>query len=246
MGMHDYIVCRYPLPTVPPPWATPDYQYQSKSLDCRMAVYEIGEDGKLRQSQGGMFEEEFDSAPIPFDGVIEFYHSNWTAMAYGMVFTPDGSAHESVTYEATFIHGTVSSIVETERTREPSLSREVYSQLDGMFEEDKPVIDESEPEIGAEMYVMWGSIDRKLKGYVAKLIAKTSRDWAFTVGEKIETIDPHQLGSCLFHSETDAKAQRSWEHRLWDRKTEYCKELLVTTQRTGPPRPFNDDGKIVS
>lgn len=229
MGMYDYVVCRYPLPTAPPSWATDDQQYQSKSLDCRMAVYEIGEDGRLRQCEAGAFESKFDDAPIPFHGVLEFYHSNWCAAAYGMVFTPDGADHESVTYEATLVDGLVEGIVETERTREPSLSREIYQQLDAMFQGDKPVIDESEPEIGADMYVLWGSINRDLsRGYPAKLIAKTSRDWAF-VGrnDKIETIDPHQLGNCLFHTKADAEAQRTWEHQLWDRKTEHCKELIA-------------------
>lgn len=228
MGMYDYIICRYPLPTTPPLWwASDDQQYQSKSLDCRMADYEIGKDGRLRQCGPGFLESEFDSAPIPFHGVLEFYHSNWSSMAYGMTFTPDGADHESVTYEATFVDGVVTAIAETERTREPSLSREVYESLGSMFQEDEPTIDTSEPEVGAEMYVLWGSVDRELEGYPAKLIAKTSRDWAF-VGrhDKIETIDPSQLGNCLFHSEADAKARRTWEHRLWDRKTEYCKQLL--------------------
>lgn len=236
MGMFDHIVCRYPLPTTPPPWATPDHRYQSKSLGCRMAVYEIGEDGKLRQCEGGMFESEFDSEPIPFDGVLEFYHSNWSSVAYGMTFTPDGTDHESVTYEATFVDGVVKEIVETEREREPSLSREVYHSLETMFQEDKPVIDESEPEVGAVMYVLWGSFNRKLDGHSVKLIAKTSRDWAF-IGQhdKIETIDPSQLGNCLFHSEADAKAQRTWEHQRWDRISAYCKKLIqnnVDTNKT--------------
>jgi hypothetical protein len=131
--------------------------------------------------------------------------------------------------------GAVTKIIETEREREPSLSRDFYHQLESMFQDDKPVIDLSDPEVGAEMYVLWGSIDRKLDGYPAKLTAKTSRDWAFTVrNQKIETIDPHQLGNCLFHSEADAKAQRTWEHRLWDRKTQYCKDVrLKNTQHAG-------------
>lgn len=166
-----------------------------------------------------------------FDGVLEFYHSNWCAMAYGMVFTPNGEDFESVTYEAKFVDGVCKEIVETERERKPSLSREVYGQLENMFQEDGPVIDESEPEVGAEMYVLWGSIDRNLNGYPVKLVAKTSRDWAF-IGrnDTIETIDPAQLGNCLFHSEADAKALRAWEHRLWDRKTEYCKDLISKAQ----------------
>lgn len=225
MGMYDYIVCSYPLPGKSP-FAT-NQQYQSKSLDCQMAVYEIGEDGQLRQYERGAFETEFDTAPIPFQGVLEFYHSNWSSAAYGMIFTPDGEDYESVTYEVTFVNGMVQKIVETERKRTPSLSREVYQRLETLFQDDKPVIDDSEPEVGTEMYVLWGSIDRNLDGYPVKLVAKTSRAWAF-VGpdDKMEMIDPSQLGNCLFHSEADAKAQRSWEFRLWDRKTEYCNELL--------------------
>lgn len=228
MGMFDEIICQYPLPSVPPSWATPDQRYQSKSLDCQMAVYEIGEDGKLRQCQGGAFEHEFDATPISFAGALEFYHSNWCTAAYGLVFTPDGADLEDVTYQATFVDGTVKEIVETERKRTPSLSREVYHSLHGMFQEDKPVINETEPEVGVEMYVLWGSIDRDLsRGYPVRLIAKTSRDWVFTTkNDEAETIDPHQLGNILFHSKTDADAQRTWEHQLWDRKTEYCQSLI--------------------
>lgn len=262
MGMYDYIVCRYPLPTVVPEFIkSNDHHYQSKSLDCRMDVYEIRDDGTLwleeydveDQSEhakwkaahpGEKLPKELADDPISalagcmsrvnkrwvqqrFSGVIEFYDSNWCASAYEIDFTPDGSDHEGVTYEATFLDGAVVKIEETERSREPSLSVGVYHQLDSMFQEDEPVIDTAEPGVGAEMYVLWGSINRNLDGYTAKLVAKTSRDWAF-VGrhEKIETIDPCQLGNCLFHSESDAKARRSWEHQLWDRKTEYCKELL--------------------
>lgn len=261
MGMYDHIICRYPLPTAPPSWATPDQQYQSKSLGCQMDLYEIRDDGTLwleeydieDQSEQAKWKAAHPGEELPkeladdplsglfgcmsrvnkrwvqqrFDGVIEFYHSNWSSMAYGMVFTTDGEDYESVTYEAMFVDGVVKKVAETERERKHSLSSEVYRQLDAMFQEDKPVIDESEPDVGAEMYVLWGSINRKLDGYPAKLIAKTSRDWAF-VGrhDKIETIDPSQLGNCLFHSEADAKAQRSWEHRLWDRKSEYCKQML--------------------
>jgi hypothetical protein len=162
-----------------------------------------------------------------FEGTLEFYDSNACAGAYGMTFTPDGADYESVTYEAVFVQGALKEIVETERSREPALSITVYHQLDGMFEADKPTIDTSEPEVGAEMYVLWGSIDRKLNGYPVKLVAKTARDWAFAGRhDEIETIPPWQLGSCLFHTEADAKAQRTWQHRLWDRKTEYCKQLL--------------------
>ena len=264
MGMYDYIACRYPLPTTAPEFVkSDDHQYQSKSLDCRMDVYEIRDDGTLwleeydveDQSERAKWRAEHPGKDLPkeladdslsgligcmsrvnerwvqehFDGVIEFYDGNTCVGAYGQSFTPNGEDREWVSYEATFLNGTLQQIRETERERELALSREVYHQLETMFQEDKPVINLSEPEVGAEMYVLWGSIDRRLDGYLAKLIAKTSRDWAF-VGrnDKIETIDSSQLGNCLFHSEADAKARRSWEHQLWDRKTEYCNELLRT------------------
>ena len=144
-----------------------------------------------------------------------------------MTFTPDGADYASITYEARFVRGVLSEIVETERSREPALSVSVYYELNGKFEEDSPFIDTSEPEIGAEMYVLWGSIDRNKEGYPARLIAKTKHDWAFEGRHgRIETIPPSQLGNCLFHSETDAKAMRSWDHTIWDRKVEYCKRLL--------------------
>ena len=230
MGMYDHIVCRYPLPTTPPLFTNDnDHTYQTKSLDCRLATYEITEDGRVRRCSGRMRESEFDSQPLDFNGVIEFYSCNGSVVAYGLTFTPDGSDYESVTYEATFVDGAVQKIVETEREREPALAREVYHQLEGMFQEDRPVIDLSEPEIGAEMYVLWGSLKRKLDGYPAKLIAKTSRRWTF-VGrhDKTETIDSSQLGNCLFHTEADAKAQRTWEWQLWDRKREYGEKMLQT------------------
>lgn len=261
MGMFDYVICHYPLPTIPPPWATTDHQYQSKSLECGMDLYKIRDDGTLwleeydveDQSDKAKWKADHPGEPLPkeladnplsgligcmsrvnqrwvqqdFDGVIEFYDSNACAGAYGMTFTPDGADHESVTYEATFAGGVVTKIVETERSCEPSLSSDIYHQLDSMFQEDGPSIDMSEPEVGAEMYVLWGSIDRNREGYPARLIVKTKRDWAFTVKhDRIETIAPSQLGNCLFHSEADAKAQRGWEYKLWDKKSEYCNDLI--------------------
>jgi hypothetical protein len=48
MGMYDYVICRYPLPTLPPAFVkSGDHQYQSKSLDCQMALYEIRDNGTL-------------------------------------------------------------------------------------------------------------------------------------------------------------------------------------------------------
>jgi len=264
--MYDHIVCRYPLPTVPPAWATPDYQYQTKSLGCRMDLYEIRDDGTLwieeydteDHSERAKWKAEHPNEELPqeladnplsgfvgcmsrvnkrwvqqrFHGVLEFYHSNWSSMSYGMTFTPDGCDHEGVTYEATFVDGILTTIVETECTREASLSSDIYHSLENMFQEDTPEIDKSEPEIGAEMYVLWGSINRDLsRGYPVRLIAKTAKDWAFEGHHnKIETIDPHQLGNCLFHSKADAEAQRTWEFQVWDRKTEYCKQLIQSNQ----------------
>lgn len=167
-----------------------------------------------------------------FSGTVEFYDGNTCTSAYGHGFTPTGEDREWIAYEAVFLNGALKEIQETERKREPTLSVEIYQQLNGMFEEDEPVIDMSEPEVGAEMYVLWGSIDRNKEGYPVKLIAKTSRDWAFVDGDdSIEKIDPHQLGNCLFHSEVDAKAQRSWKYRAWDRKSEYCQRLLDEQSR---------------
>jgi hypothetical protein len=269
MGMYDYVICRYPLPTLPPAFVkSGDHQYQSKSLDCQMALYEIRDNGTLwledydieDQSDlakwktahpGEELPKELTDHPLSglagcmsrvnrrwvqipsFNGTVEFYDGNACVGAYGHSFTPNGEDREWVCYEAVFVNGALQQIRETEREHEPALSSEVYHKLDDMFPGDGPVIDMSEPEVGAEMYVLWDSIDRNRQGYPAKLIAKTERDWAFSVEHgKIETIDPHQLGNCLFHSEVDAKAQRSWEHLVWDRKTEYCKGLIQANLKT--------------
>lgn len=270
MGMYDEIICRYPLPTQPPGFIkSTDHRYQSKSLECRMDVYEIRDDGTLwveeydieDQSERAKWKAAHPGEELPkeladdllsgfagcmsrvnkrwvqlsdFVGQVEFYDGNTCIGAYGHSFTPNGEDREWVSYEAVFLNGALQQIRETERECEPALSAEIYHQLEGMFKEDEPVIDMSQPEVGAEMYVLWGSIDRNKQGYPVKLIAKTSRDWAFVDGnDSIEKIDPHQLGNCLFHSEADAKAQRGWEHRVWDRKTEYCKQMIQAKTVSG-------------
>ncbi len=153
MGMYDEIVCNYPLPT-----QSPFAIYQTKSLDCMMGTYEIAEDGRLFQTDGTFTGKLDPPELVELTGVVEFYNSNFAACAFGQTFTRDGEDFESVTYEATFHDGKVTAIVEIERERTPALSSEFYRQADVEIDKDAPQIDETEPEVGATLWRLWGGL----------------------------------------------------------------------------------------
>jgi len=71
MGMYDTIYCRRPLPDG---WTT-DEDFQTKSLHNTLSVYEIGEDGRLREQAIGDNGEPLreGSRDTGFHGVLRFH-----------------------------------------------------------------------------------------------------------------------------------------------------------------------------
>lgn len=231
MGMYDEVKCDYPLPT-----ESLFEIYQTKSLDCVMATYEITTDGRLLQT-AEMFGTLDKPESVSLTGIIEFYNSNVCASAFGHLFTRNGEDFESVTYEATFDKGVVTKIVETERIREPALSSASYREADEVIDKDAPEIDETEPEVGMQLWRLWGGFDPK--PYPVTLAIKTDMEWGLTDEKgRIETAHSSDLGRILFRTKEDAEAMGRWRKESWERKTQWCKERLAekVTLRTSAGR----------
>ena len=63
MGMYDEITVH----------ALGDQVYQTKDLECEMAVYHIGQDGKFTIKQGGCHNEATQDDCNQFSGTVWFY-----------------------------------------------------------------------------------------------------------------------------------------------------------------------------
>ena len=225
MGMYDYIVCRYPLPGTPPDFcASKDHQYQSKDLDCSLAVYEISEAGELRQVDSGASAKLSEPRPVAFHGVLQFYDGNVTACAFGASFTQNGEDSEWVAYEASFVNGTVQTINEVERERQPALAQHLLREIDAKFDKDKPQVTMTEPENGQGMYLQWGG---STKGFPVTFLAKTQREWAVAEENgRIQKLRPSDLGRVLFHSQEESDRTKAWREKTEELKRAYVKSLL--------------------
>jgi hypothetical protein len=221
MGMYDEIICNYALPT-----RSPFAIYQTKSLDCLMATYEITEHGRLVQTSTA-FQKLEKPEFVNHTGVIKFYNSNASASAFGQVFTRSGEDFESVTYEADFHNGEIAgSVRETERERRPALSLEFYHEADTVIDKDAPKIDETQPEVGAQLWRLWGGHDST--PYAVTLVIKTDREWALTDDKgHIEKAHESDIGNILFNSKDDAEASGRWRKESWKRKTQWCADRLA-------------------
>lgn len=225
MGMYDLVICRYPLPGTPPDFcASLDHQYQSKSLDCVMATFEITEAGELKRVSSSFSQEMDQPEPVSFHGVLQFYDGNTTGYAFGVSFTAAGEDEEWVAYEATFTNGIVQSMVETEREKQPALAQHLLDEIDAKFEKDEPQVTMTEPEIGQSMYLQWRGSG---KGYPVTLLAKTQREWAVADEKgKLNTLRPTDLGRLLFHSQEESDRLNVWRGKTEELKRSYAKELL--------------------
>jgi hypothetical protein len=221
MGMFDYIICRAELPGTPPAFVLHEgHQFQSKDLDCVMGVYEITEDGKLRQV-GGFFGEGIDET-VEGTFSLYFYDSSLRASYGDYSFTAAGEDWESVGYVAEFVEGEMKSLIETERERGRALPIAVMHEYQRV--EPDLQIDLSEPSVGAKMFLQWGG---QAEGYPVTLALKTERKWAVTTEEgDIETLHPSDFGRLLFHSREDSERTRvAFEDRR-KREFEYYESLL--------------------
>lgn len=221
MGMFDDIKCEYPLPGTPLALIVPNFQ--TKDLECSLDQYEITEDGRLIQTF-----TSFGAEPqgfVPYTGVINFYNSNGSAGAYGICFTSKGEDLESAEYNATFKDGIVTSIEQVEYSREPALGYKETERLLAPLFPDEVEVDESDPDVGAQMYIQYGGDSA---GFPATLAVKGAKKWALTTEDgDIETMHPSDLGNILFHTQADAEAQRNAHTISWQQRTEYCAKLLA-------------------
>lgn len=222
MGMYDQIICRADLPDRPEAFKSLDHRFQTKDFACQMNLFEITDDGRLKQTEDmfGAIEHEF----FDHTGELNFGSSNWSACAYGITFTRSGEDHEDVDYRAIFVKGKLTEVIQTQYKREPALSREIYASLDAKFEADAPQINLTPPKIGDEMFLQYGG---SIKGFSVKLLAQTKKKWAFSdENDGIETIHPEFFGHLLFHSKEDSEAYNNFGKDMNEQKAEYCQQLL--------------------
>jgi hypothetical protein len=220
MGMFDYIICRTQLPGTPPDFASGEgHQFQTKDLDCLMGIYEITEDGHLRQIAGFAGAAKDERVDGTFS--LHFYDSNVRSGYGDYKFTASGEDWESVSYVAEFVDGKLHALVETERERGPALPIAAMHAIEQRGQD--ALIDLSEPAIGAQMYLQWGG---QATGYPVTLAIKTARKWAVTtVSGDIETLHPTDFGRILFYSREDAERMRAADEAAHRRKLEAYEAL---------------------
>lgn len=212
MGMFDYIKCKMNLPDSPPSFVTPDYQFQTKDLECMMETYEIDANGKIEGLED-------------WTGEISFYNDNGAVWSDGLIFTRDGRDYESVEYKATVINGVVTDIAEVEKERKPALSRSVLDEVDKKFGNiEQPDIDMSEPEIGQKMWLQHGGAD---KGREITIKLKSENQVAY-IDERgnIQSEYLSHLGHLLFHSKADCEKVKSHDKAVQRQKAEYLQNLI--------------------
>lgn len=111
MGLYDTIVCHCLLPGTPPIFVKSGHEFQTKSLESMMDLYQITSDGLFVKA---------DSI-VDYHGDIYFYTTNLRASdGKGNFYTSDGSDYEWVCYRARISYGRVDSIIEVERERDPA------------------------------------------------------------------------------------------------------------------------------
>jgi hypothetical protein len=101
MGMFDWVICNYELPSPP----KNKLQFQTKSLSRNLDEIIIAEDGRLWTHEFGDKLEDDYIFENKFTGILTFYGGNMCGSANGYSFTPDGADAEDVTYTAQFDNG---------------------------------------------------------------------------------------------------------------------------------------------
>lgn len=225
MGMFDYIKCKYPLPGTKPHFVTSDSSFQTKDLECMMDSYEITEDGRIVQTSACWNETLADLST--FTGEINFGICNASVSAAGHTFTPDGSPFEDVDYKALFVQGRITNIMQTNYETRPALPRAVYEQSYRKESEiEKPLIDESEPTVGAEMFIQFGG---GTPGFTCTLIGKTDRKYALATADgDIETMDKSDLGHLLFHTAKDSQTYTRYLRDKRNASAAYFNEMATS------------------
>lgn len=113
MGMFDTITIDYPLPGENPYGYR---EFQTKDLDSQLYSYRIDADGQM---YGPL---EASAAPrCAFTGVINARCGNWSALSFGVTFTPTGEDHVFIDYEIILKDGKLLSIKQKSFERQAAL-----------------------------------------------------------------------------------------------------------------------------
>jgi len=245
MGMFDNIKCHAPLPGTPPSFVDgPDHLFQTKDLDCELAVYEITDDGRLFQTGKSCYADEMAAEPIAYHGTIEFYDGNLSGYSDGYNFTSKGQDYESVTYLATFDHGRLIGIEETEREQKPALPMRLFHERHAPSDEEiaSQKARDSQPLVGRTLWVEKGGLTRE-RGYAVEVVAESDRQFVVrnlpldaNRGKVVfygdfEVFERQSLDRIVFDSEANADEA----HAGWERvRTERSNRLAAEVKRLHP------------
>ena len=206
MGMYDEIECEYPLPGNPPAWIKSGHRFQTKDLSCLMETYTIEADGTFSEPE--------------YTGELGFYTSNVVGTGPG-TYTKDGEDAESVAYRAVIVGGVLSSITETEHTREPAWP--VARQINRHRRVEVAAKPEIVPVVGMRLYVLMGSLAEP-KGYWGRVVAVGRRhiclesegDGGYSRPGDLEVHYLSDVGRLITDDDRAAIAARRAERQAWD------------------------------
>lgn len=221
MGMFDEIICSHPLPTQPPAFVGDGHRFQTKDLECELALYEIAADGRLvlHPRDGSV------AVAVAFHGELSFRTSNLSAGWGEVVYTRDGSDYESVEYAASFVGGRVQSIKETSRERTPALPSNARERPRRTREEINAAIAKRQRRlIGQRLFSVWGH-QKPSDGKWVKVIAENDHQLVLEdEGGGFDVAHRQQLGSSLFDTPGEAAESEN------SRRAEYAQQLAMYKQ----------------
>lgn len=225
MGMFDYILCDYPLPG---PGKTDDLDkcdldFQTKDLDSCLETYTIREDGVLT-GPDGRFKD--------FTGTLNFYWSNWSAVHYGMTFTSDGSDLIELEYDATFVNGKLTTIVEVENSRTVTLPSSFMRTLEDEPKVERPENYFKESLLNRRVFIQYGG---NAEGFWATIIAETPKYFVY-LQEGVTEPQPQNIhrwdrGRLMFDSEEESvRVNAEWQRRR-EMNREACEKALAEKRK---------------
>lgn len=212
MGMFDWVHCDYPLPGTPLEFVD---EFQTKDLDCTLAVVTITEEGKLLGFDG-------------YTGELEFYGSNLVAAGPSGRYTRDGEDYESVCYLAKFVDGKLQEIEQTGYERQPVLSSKEMPPF-GSFRKGSE-LNETASFVGEKLFVCWGGTKPE-NGYSVEVVYETDEQLCVKNDKgHLELIHRYQIGNTVFKDFDEAKADSDYrEQKIQEAKDEYERKLKEKT-----------------
>lgn len=209
MGLFDtLIVPKSRLPGTPPSFIKEKHRFQTKSLGCDMATYELTPAGTLCNQEGSHY---------PFTGEVNFYDSNIVGCGPGY-YTASGEDAESVQYKATLVKGSLVGITETSRELKPALPSSEMRRHDDPWPTKEEIAREEAVRaasyLGRTLFVHWGMS----KGYYADVVAEDNKKLCVKSEKGLELIDRRQLGTTLFLTKEDDDAYLAKRESRWKAK----------------------------